>query len=48
MFNKTTIMNKTRLINHSANKYRKTLPIKLNNPVNFKNSIENHNKTEYS
>ena len=48
MFNKTTIINKTRLINHSENKFRKTLPIKLDNLVNLKNSVENNNKTEYT
>ena len=48
MFNKTTIINKTRLINHSENKFRKTLPIKLDNIVNLKNSVENNNKTEYT
>ena len=48
MFNKTSLKKKTRLINNSSNKFRKTLKIKRNNPVNLKYSNENYNKNDYS
>ena len=48
MYNNGVIVKKTRLINKSSKKFRKTLTIKRNNPVNLKNSNENYNKNDYS